>query len=165
MKILVLSDSHSALSFMRLAIDVLKPDVLIHLGDYVHDIEAICEDYPSIPCYNVPGNCDRYRLETSMPEIRVVKIGGVYFYLTHGHRHGVKTCVDLLLRDAGAANVQAVLFGHTHEAYCSREEDGLLVMNPGSCGYYGGSVGLVTIEGGEITDSRILYQRDLEGAK
>ena len=41
MKILVVSDSHSALSFMRTCIDCVKPDMFIHLGDYFDDAEAI----------------------------------------------------------------------------------------------------------------------------
>ena len=39
MKILVLSDSHSALSFMRSCIETVKPDRIIHLGDYYDDAE------------------------------------------------------------------------------------------------------------------------------
>ena len=34
MKILVLSDSHSTLSFMRLCIQSLCPDAVVHLGDH-----------------------------------------------------------------------------------------------------------------------------------
>ena len=56
MKILVLSDSHSALSFMRRCVDSVKPDVLMHLGDYFDDGIAIKEEYPGIPMYQVPGN-------------------------------------------------------------------------------------------------------------
>ena len=45
MKILVLSDSHSSLSYMRLCIEAVKPDIMIHLGDYYDDAEAIAEEY------------------------------------------------------------------------------------------------------------------------
>ena len=48
MKILVLSDSHSALRFMRSCVDAVKPDAIIHLGDYYDDAEALAEDYPNI---------------------------------------------------------------------------------------------------------------------
>ena len=37
MTILVFSDSHSSLSFMRRCVDSVKPDALIHLGDYYED--------------------------------------------------------------------------------------------------------------------------------
>ena len=61
MKILVLSDSHSSLSYMRRCIEAVKPDIMIHLGDYYDDAEAIAEEYAHIPMVQVPGNCDRYR--------------------------------------------------------------------------------------------------------
>ena len=33
-RILVLSDSHSGTSFMRWCVDHVKPDAIVHLGDY-----------------------------------------------------------------------------------------------------------------------------------
>lgn len=162
MKILVLSDSHSALSFMFRCAETIKPDAMIHLGDYFDDAAALAEEYPQISFYRVPGNCDRYRCMPGQPEILIPRIGGVNFYLTHGHRHNVKFTDGLLLRDARSSGVDAVLYGHTHEAECRREEDGLWVMNPGSCGYYGGSAGLIEIENKKIVSCRILRQSDLE---
>lgn len=53
MKILVLSDSHSALSFMRRCVESVKPDVMVHLGDYFDDATAIAEEYPQITLYQV----------------------------------------------------------------------------------------------------------------
>lgn len=162
MKILVLSDSHSALSFMRTCIEAVKPDALIHLGDYLEDANAIAEEYPGIPAYFVPGNCDRYRYSPLVPEILIPRIFGVDFYLTHGHRHNVKMYTGLLLRDARAANAAAALYGHTHEAECSQEPDGLWVLNPGSCGYYGGSAGVIIVENNKIVSCYILRHKDLE---
>lgn len=160
MKILVLSDSHSGMSFMRRCIDAIKPDVLIHLGDYFDDAETIHEEYTNIPMYQVPGNCDRYRTPIWATEILIQPIGGVRFYLTHGHRHQVKMGTGALLRAAREAQVDIVLYGHTHcaECYC---EDGLWVMNPGSCGAYSGTAGLVEVEGGRIKSCRILKSGDL----
>ena len=43
LKILVLSDSHSALRFMRQCIDAVKPYAVIHLGDLVGDGETMQE--------------------------------------------------------------------------------------------------------------------------
>ena len=165
MKILVLSDSHSALSFMRRSIDAVKPQLLIHLGDYYDDAETIKDEYSHIPMYHVPGNCDRYRCPPGVPEILILPPGGCKLYMTHGHRHNVKLTRGLLLKDARAAGVAAVLYGHTHEAECTLEEDGLWVMNPDSCGYGGGSVGLMEVENGTITNCRILRQEDLEEFK
>lgn len=161
MKLLVLSDSHSSLRFMARCVEAVKPDAVIHLGDHFDDGECLKEDFPGIPFYQVPGNCDRYRCRPDQPEILIPRIGGVDIYMTHGHRHGVKSTLGLLIRDARAAGVQAVLYGHTHIADCHREEDGLWVLNPGSCGYYGGSAGLIVISDKKIADCRLLRDEDL----
>ena len=162
MKILVLSDSHATLSFMRRCIDAVKPNAIIHLGDHFDDGEAMKEEYPGIPFYQVPGNCDRYRCRPNQPEILIDRVCGVDLYMTHGHKHSVKSYLGALLRDARTAKVDAVLYGHTHQADCRREADGLWVLNPGSCGYFGGSVGLIETERNQITSCRILRQEDLE---
>jgi len=161
MKILVLSDSHSTLSFMRRCIDSVKPDTIIHLGDHYDDAEAMMEEYPHIPMYRVPGNCDRYRCPPGTLEIMIPRIGGVDIYMTHGHRHGVKMYLGGLLQDARKAKAQAVLYGHTHVPDCHREDDGLWVLNPGSCGYYGGSAGLLEVKDGRILTCRLLEENDL----
>ncbi len=161
MKILVLSDSHSAMSFMRRCVEAVKPDALIHLGDYLDDGRALAEEFPGIPFYQVPGNCDRYRCPPGQPEILVERVFGAELYMTHGHRHNVKLYLGALLRDARACHASAALYGHTHVADCHREEDGLWVLNPGSCGYYGGSAGLMEVENGRILRCRILQDADL----
>lgn len=161
MTILVLSDSHSTLRFMRRCMRTIQPDAMIHLGDYFDDGAVLKEEFPDIRCYQVPGNCDRYRCPPGQPEILIDRICGVDFYLTHGHRHQVKLGLGALLRDARAANVAAVLYGHTHAADCHREDDGLWVMNPGSSGYYGGSAGIIETRDGKITACRIVKEADL----
>ena len=161
MKILVLSDSHSALSFLRRCVEAVKPNAVIHLGDHFDDGLALKEEFPGVPVYQVPGNCDRYRCPPGQPEILITRICGVELYLTHGHRHSVKAYLGALLRDARAAKVAAVLYGHTHVPDCHREEDGLWVLNPGSCGYYGGSAGLIETAEGKITACRLLKECDL----
>lgn len=161
MKILVLSDSHSALSFMRRCIEAVRPDAIIHLGDHFDDGEAMHEEFPSIPLYQVPGNCDRYRCAPGQPEILIRPVLGVNLYMTHGHKHSVKSYLGALLRDARASRVDAVLYGHTHVADCHREKDGLWVLNPGSCGYYGGSAGLIYVSQGKIQSCALIAEEDL----
>ena len=154
MKILVLSDSHSALSFMFRCVSTVKPDAVIHLGDYYDDGEALQEEFPNIRLYQVPGNCDRYRAPLGAREILIMPVCGVMLYMTHGHRHNVKMYTGSLISDAKKEKAAAVLYGHTHIADC-RQEDGLWVMNPGSCCSWGGSVGLIETEGNQITKCRI----------
>lgn len=161
MKILVLSDSHAALSFMRRCIDAVRPDAVIHLGDHYDDGTAMAEEYPHIPFYQVPGNCDAHRCFIPDAETRMLKLAGVPILITHGHRHHVKQTLLRLLADARASGAALVLYGHTHVAYCQKEEDGLMVMNPGSCGYFGGSAGLVELRDGQILQCRLMWEEDL----
>lgn len=146
---------------MRLCVEEVKPNAVIHLGDHYADGEVLAEAYPQIAMYQVPGNCDEHRGVIRDPEVRVEKVCGVWLYLTHGHRHRVKTGLYSLLSDARAAKVQAVLYGHTHLADCHQEEDGLWVLNPGSCGYYGGSAAVMEVDQGQILSCRILRSQDL----
>ena len=162
MKILVLSDSHSALSFMRCCLDAVKPDAMIHLGDHYDDAQAIAEEYPHVRMYQVPGNCDRYRCPPWIREILVEKVLGVNLYMTHGHKHNVKLDTAKLLSDARKCGVQAVLYGHTHIPNCYQEPDGMWVLNPGSCGYYGGTAALIWVEDQKIRSCNIIRQEDLE---
>ena len=148
-RILVLSESHSGTSFMHWCIHTVKPDAIVHLGDYYDDGCLIHEEYPQIPFRQVPGNCDRYRTPPYAQDISIERLFGVDLYLTHGHRHGVKSTTGLLIRDARKARVQAVLYGHTHIADC-RYEDGLWIMNPGASGSWGGSAGIIEVEDGKI---------------
>ena len=160
MKILVMSDSHSSLGFMRMCIDKLRPDVMIHLGDHFDDGTAISEDHPHIRFYQVPGNCDYFRMVAWQPEILCCDIGGVLCYMTHGHRHGVKTGEGTLLAAARAMGAKVALYGHTHCAVCRRDDD-LWVINPGSCRGYSGSVALLEVENKEISSCRIIRQEDI----
>lgn len=66
-----------------------------------------------------------------------------------------------LLEDARRNKAQVVLYGHTHIQDLHREEDGLLVMNPGAAGI-AGEAGLLEIENGIVTVSRLLRGHDLE---
>ena len=158
--ILVLSDSHSSLNFMFQAAEAVQPDAMIHLGDYYDDGETLHSEYPDIPFYQVPGNCDCYRCDPAIPQILVEEIFGVRFYLTHGHRHDVKLTRRRLEADARDCKVNAVLYGHTHIPDC-RLEDGLWILNPGTCGYGDRTGAVIKIEDGEILSCEIIHEGDL----
>jgi len=147
---------------MRSAIQMLKPDAVIHLGDHYDDGQAMEEEFFQIPFHLVAGNCDRYRCPPSAREFLCYSVCGVRIFMTHGHCHHVKSGIYHLLLDARKYDAAAVLYGHTHVPDCHLEEDGMWVLNPGSCGHGGGSVGLMEIENNRILSCRILYQADLE---
>lgn len=160
MKILVLSDSHSSLRGMRAFVQAQMPDAIVHLGDHFDDGQALKEEFPQIPLYQVPGNCDRYRCPPGQPETLVERVCGVELYMTHGHLQGVKSGIDRLLRSARQTRAAAVLYGHTHCPDCHQEPDGLWVLNPGSCGY-GSTAGLITAQAGQITGCCLLDEGGL----
>ena len=162
MKILVMSDSHAGLSFMRAAIQAVKPDAMIHLGDYFEDGTDMAEEFPHIPMHQVPGNCDRYRMVAYHPEQICYPVGGVKLFMTHGHRHNVKITTGLLLADGARNGAAAALYGHTHIAECRQLPDGMWILNPGACGSFGGSAGVIETEQGKIKTCYLINSMNLE---
>ncbi len=161
LKILVMSDSHSSLSFMRRCVDKLKPDHIVHLGDYYEDGQAVAELYPHIRIHQVPGNGDCFGVGAREPLVLCYDIGGVRFFMTHGHKHGVKGDDSVLSSAANQMQAKVALYGHTHVASCYQTCDGMWVMNPGSCRGYSGSVGIVEVEDQIVTSCRIIGQEEL----
>ena len=71
--------------------------------------------------------------------------GATRFFLTHGHRYGVKYSTEALAAAAGAAGADVALYGHTHVPYTATLPAGatvggvvlakpLLLLCPGSLG-------------------------------
>ena len=148
---------------MRLAVKAVQPDAVIHLGDFYEDGEALAQEYPHLCIHQVPGNCDRFRCPPDLPQVMCYDVCGVRLLMTHGHMHGVKGFgTGRLTAEARVMQAKAALYGHTHVADCRQEEDGLWVLNPGACGSYGGSVGMILTEDGQIRDCKILQLPQLE---
>lgn len=161
MKILVLSDSHSTLRFMRKCVEILKPDAVVHLGDHYEDGTVLAEENPGLTIHQVPGNCDRYRCPISAREMLCYNVCGVRLFMTHGHNHHVKLGIGALLADARKEGAAAALYGHTHRPDCHREDDGLWVLNPGSSG----SAGVIETDGTTILGCYLIGWEDLEERK
>ena len=148
MKILVFSDSHRALGTMYDAIERLRPDAVIHLGDHLEDAESMESVFSGVDFYHVPGNCDFF---TNVPPSLTVSLDGVRVFLTHGHLFGVKSGLTRLALEARRVGAQLALFGHTHRALLE-EQDGLWLMNPGACGAGRSAFGeIITDEHGGFT--------------
>ena len=146
MKILVFSDSHRSLSGMYAAIDLHRPEQVIHLGDMMADAEEVAKHYPTTPFCLVPGNCDGWVV--TVPVKKQITLGGKSILLSHGHRWGVKSGYERAIDDARAVGADVLLFGHTHVPLCQQLEDGLWMMNPGPAR---SSYGLIELENGTIT--------------
>lgn len=152
MKILVMSDSHSNVKPMIAAATLEKPDLIIHLGDYVDDCRALLKAFPNIPIRNVVGNGD---FSMKIPPTEEFTVEGKRFFITHGHKYMVKQDYDLLIAAAKKQNAEIVLFGHTHFPHHDITASFSLI-NPGSIGMFKGSYALIDIKNGDFT-SEIKY--------
>ena len=154
MRVLVFSDSHGSSYNIRKVLDLQSPDYLIFLGDGLREIEALQSSYPKIKFLTVKGNCD---FDQTVPETDLAVIGGKRILYTHGHNFGVKSSTQRLIEAAKNANIDIVLYGHTHiseKTYL----DGLYIINPGSCsrGREGGnSYAAFDIQNGDVLPSII----------
>ncbi len=161
MRILVVSDSHGAKNFMFRCVEQFKPDMILHLGDYYSDGEELHERFPQIRFAQVPGNCDLSRMPLSARRILIPTIDGVVTYMTHGDLQKVKINLDILKLSGRKAGAELVVFGHTHQSFCEQTDDGMWVLNPGSCGYIHPSAGIVEIENEQVSFCRIITGQDL----
>ncbi len=150
MKLLILSDSHGDVGTMIEIVERERPNEIFHLGDRVRDAEELSFAYPEIPVIMVPGNCDGW---TGMSERLLLERDGVRILLAHGHRWYVKSGAGGALADARACGADVLLYGHTHQAVCNREEDGLWRMNPGTVGGVGtgATYGVIELHHGKAT--------------
>lgn len=90
----------------------------------------VLADFKDQNWYTVKGNCDQIGKDEMVFEQEGVKI-----FLTHGHLYGVKSSYLRILMRAKELGCGVVVFGHTHQPMIC-EEDGVLMVNPGSCSYY-----------------------------
>ena len=125
--IAVLSDTHGNLEAIERVLPVLLScDLVVHLGDCASDMKG----YQSLigdKLVCVRGNCDF----TTGEKTKIVDFAGKRLLFTHGDLFGVKTTLNRIAYFAEEQGVDAVFFGHTHEAFCSRE-NGILFVNPGA---------------------------------
>lgn len=130
MKIVVFSDSHGDTNSMSTIIIREKPDMIIHLGDYLRDAEKLHLLFPKIQLEYIRGNTDFK--EDYLSENHLL-IGEKLFFITHGHKYNVKWNKKDIKQKGIDDNADVVLFGHTHEPYLKNNK-GIWVMNPGSIG-------------------------------
>ena len=148
MKILVLSDSHGAVAPMVRAIRQVQPDEVIHLGDCVPDALALGQRFPALPLHIVVGNNDQ---NASAPDRLLLTVGGVAVLAVHGHQYGVYNGPLRLSLAARELGVDVALYGHTHQAACTRTDSGLWLLNPGACGAIYPTCGVLEIANGGVT--------------
>lgn len=120
MKIAILSDTHGLLRPQ--VVEHLKTaDAILHGGD-INNPDIVEQLRQYAPLYIVRGNNDKEWAE-AIPHDLTVTLGGVRFYMVHNKKEAAP---DLI-------NTDVVVFGHSHK-YLQEEKDGVLWLNPGSCG-------------------------------
>lgn len=120
MKLAILSDTHGLLRPQ--VVEHLKTaDVILHGGDI--NKPAIVEELRQYaPLYVVRGNNDKDWAE-EIPHSLTITLDGITFYMVHNKKEIPATL----------SGVDVVVFGHSHK-YVQEERDGVLWLNPGSCG-------------------------------
>jgi len=126
----VFSDTHGWTEDMLRAVRIHRPDIAVHLGDFVRDALALREEFPALDVRCVRGNCD---VGSDAPEKLLFTLEGVSVFMTHGHLYYVKYTLDSLRTAAQVTGARLVLFGHTHEREC-RDFGAATFLNPGSAG-------------------------------
>jgi len=126
-KVLIVSDSHG----LTTELDEIKArhdaDVYIHCGD-----SELSTDAPELAGFTtVRGNCD---WTSPFPLEEVMEIGGVRFFISHGHMTQVKSTLLNLQYRAAEVGADIACFGHSHIAYAEKVDE-CMFINPGSIRY------------------------------
>ena len=144
MKIAILSDTHGLLRPQ--VVEHLKTaDAILHGGD-INRQSIVDELRRYAPLYIVRGNNDKEWAE-ALPHDLTVTLGGVTFYMVHNKKEA----------DADFTGVDVVVFGHSHR-YLQEDKDGVLWLNPGSCGPRRFHQE-ITMMMAEVTDGKITVEK------
>ena len=131
MRILVISDSHKRGDIIEKILYAQKEAThVFFLGDLASDIEDFIYLFPEKQFYILSGNCDYF---STFPSSDIAFLNGKKIFYTHGHNLGVKSSTTHLLKTAKQNGCDIALFGHTHNPLILYE-DGVYLVNPGSCG-------------------------------
>lgn len=148
MKILVVSDTHGDFYTLMRAVKA-QPDaeVIVHCGDGDEQVQLLKETYKDKMIVGVRGNCD---WNSFLPSKETLNILGKKIFITHGHLYDAKVGLYKIMCAAREEGADILLYGHTHIAM-NTYEDGLYVMNPGTCHGYIASYGVLEItENGDV---------------
>ena len=162
MKIGVLADTHVPDIFPNLPTRVLEifngVDLILHAGD-ITELRVLQQLEPIAQTFAVSGDRDSAELRKYLEEKSRLEFGGRALGLVHGHRawegnpltrawsrlnraHRDEMLREFVLRQF--SNVDAIVFGHTHEPYIKMHGN-VLLFNPGSIAPRGGRIGCVGI--------------------
>ena len=125
MRVALISDTHGLLR-PQVADALVGAPLILHAGDVGKPIvlDALAE---IAPVRAIRGNVDRGDWAKALPEDDVVEVAGRLVYLLHDRN-------DLAIDPSAAGSgFDVVLSGHSHRP-AEERRDGVLYVNPGSCG-------------------------------
>ncbi len=131
MKIGVLSDTHVP-SIMRalppVIFEIFKDvDLIMHAGDITEF--SVLEELKAIaPVEAVAGNMDDPEAHLSLPNKKILNLGGYAIGLIHG-KFKIDVQKEMIRREFDAVDV--IVYGHSHVPFWGKI-DGVYFLNPGS---------------------------------
>ncbi len=118
-KIVVISDTHANQVLLRKALThETGVDKIYHLGDYYHDMDENSDLTAQKEVLRVPGIMHPVYLKKQVPRILIDTVSTWRVALVHS------------LDDAAHVQADLILFGHTHHALFTHQ-DNQYYMNPG----------------------------------
>ncbi|MCH5154419.1 MAG: YfcE family phosphodiesterase [Clostridiales bacterium] len=146
-KIVVVSDSHHETSRLERLLPIINSaDYFVFCGDGAADVMWL-RGRITVPIACVKGNND-FWIKEQLTDVATVAFGHARALIVHGHRHGVRHGLALLMETAMLKDYKLVFFGHTHH-YTDVEYNGVHFINPGAL--CEGSYAIVTGDGDSFT--------------
>ncbi len=149
-RVMVLSDTHGLLRPEVLEA-LSQADVILHGGDI--NTRAIVDKLQTFaPLYIVRGNNDKEWAE-ALPHSLSFSIEGIRLFLVHNQRDVPKEL----------SGVDVVVYGHSHK-YACQERNGILWLNPGSCGRRRFdqeiTFAVMTVDAGEVQVEKVVISHE-----
>lgn len=119
-KIGIISDTHGLLR-PEVAETLKECEAILHGGD-VNNANILDELSRIAPIYVVRGNNDK-EWAKELQETLSIELYGIRFFMVHNKRYIPKNL----------GNIDVVVYGHSHK-YEEKKINGMLFLNPGSCG-------------------------------
>lgn len=130
MKVLVVSDTHRRNDNFYDALEIEKPDLVIHCGD-AEGSECEFEAVAECPVEIVLGNNDFF---SDLPREQMLELESYRVWVLHGHNFYVSMGNERIKHEAYERGANIVIYGHTHRPVIDLEDE-VIAINPGSISY------------------------------
>ena len=133
LRLLLLADTHVPKRARELPAEVWgavdEADVVLHAGDWVDVALLDLLEGRARRLVGVHGNNDGPPLRARLPEVARVELGGVRFGVVHETGDAARREARC---SAAYADVDVLVFGHSHIPWDTTTTTGLRLLNPGS---------------------------------